>query len=149
MWKLWNISHTSQRSHQTWPNVLHQWDSRNFQLYQKKTHKLRHFWQTIENVGCLTHLFNNLSVFLQIATHRESHYSYFVNKEAWIWQIRLNSWKFYPRSKIFYKSAICDKFQVCISYSLFSRTLLIICVPYTSTLYCPGWLNICILIQQS
>ena len=114
----------------------------------------RHKWATFlaNNWECrmsYSSIFNNLSVFLQIATHIESHYSYFVNKEAWIWQIRLNSWKFYPRSKIVYKSAICDKFQVCISYSLFSRTLLIICVPYTSTLYCPGWLNICILIQQS
>ena len=27
---------------------------------RKKTNKLRHFWQTIENVGCLTHLFSTI-----------------------------------------------------------------------------------------
>ena len=89
--------------------------------------KKLHFSYTMASLNCdisannwefrmsYSSIFNNLSVFLQIATHIESHYSYFVNKEAWIWQIRLNSWKFYPRSKIVYKSAICDKFLVCIS----------------------------------
>ena len=65
-----------------------------------KNEKSQYFWQKIDNVGCFTHLF---------------------------WT---NSWKFYQRPKIFYKSAnfaICDKFHVwlgsscglCFSFSVF------------------------------
>ena len=68
----------------------------------------------------MTHILNKLSVFVQLSTQIQTHSNCFVKTLAWIRQIsqiglHVNSWKNFPRSKIFYISvtgATCDKFHV-------------------------------------
>ena len=121
MWKLWNISHTSEISHQTWnlSNVLHQWDSQNFQFQPRKTPTSRHFWRKIENWVCFTNLFSTIYQFCAfIYSNTNSHQLFCENSYLNLANLaifvihRVNSGQFYPIPKTFYTSATCDKFHV-------------------------------------